>query len=74
MFQSLPSFWKAQQLGLQPLVYVRGFASAGVDPKIMGISVLFGENGAEKTYVLCEFERKGFGTEGWNILGLPPTQ
>ena len=30
--------WKAQQLGLQPLVYVRGFASAGVDPKIMGIS------------------------------------
>ena len=29
---------EAQQLGLQPLVYVRGFASAGVDPKIMGIS------------------------------------
>ena len=28
---------EAQQLGLQPLVYVRGFASAGVDPKIMGI-------------------------------------
>eukprot|EP00930_Biecheleria_cincta_P060338 TRINITY_DN46001_c0_g1_i1.p1 TRINITY_DN46001_c0_g1~~TRINITY_DN46001_c0_g1_i1.p1 ORF type:complete len:401 (-),score=96.73 TRINITY_DN46001_c0_g1_i1:161-1363(-) len=26
----------ARELGLQPLVYVRGFASAGVDPKIMG--------------------------------------
>jgi len=32
----LMSAAKAQQLGLQPLVYVRGFASAGVDPKIMG--------------------------------------
>lgn len=27
---------EAQELGLQPLVFVRGFASAGVDPKIMG--------------------------------------
>lgn len=32
----LMSAAKAQQLGLQPLVFVRGFASAGVDPKIMG--------------------------------------
>ena len=27
---------EAHQLGLVPLVHVRGFASAGVDPKIMG--------------------------------------
>ncbi|CAK8986752.1 unnamed protein product [Durusdinium trenchii] len=32
----LMSAAKAQQLGLVPLVHVRGFASAGVDPKIMG--------------------------------------
>lgn len=32
----LMSAAKAQQLGLQPLVFVRGFASGGVDPKIMG--------------------------------------
>ncbi len=27
---------KADQLGLKPLVYIRGFASAGVDPAVMG--------------------------------------
>jgi acetyl-CoA C-acetyltransferase len=28
---------KAQELGLKPLVYVRAYSSAGVDPKIMGM-------------------------------------
>jgi len=32
----LMSASKAAELGLKPLVYIRGFASAGVDPKIMG--------------------------------------
>ena len=30
--------WQAHELGLEPLVCIRGFASAGVDPKIMGAS------------------------------------
>ncbi|CAE7395477.1 phaA, partial [Symbiodinium sp. CCMP2456] len=32
----LMSASKAHELGLEPLVHIRGFASAGVDPKIMG--------------------------------------
>eukprot|EP00913_Durusdinium_trenchii_P020943 g19679.t1 len=69
----LMSAAKAQQLGLVPLVHVRGFASAGVDPKIMGTGpipsskkVLEKAGGGDVTWV----ETCGLRKVGWSVKDL----